>query len=119
VNETQELVTVGQAERVIRVAAVVLPVLGILLGAAIGAARRRLGRGLGLGLLCGAAGPAAWGLWLMYNGVIEIYGLDSVKGLLVNLALFVGIGLLVGLAIGLVGRRFRRGAGNSDLRSSE
>jgi hypothetical protein len=118
-NDMQELVTVEQAERVIHVAAVALPLLGIALGGAIGAARRRLGRGLGLGLLCGAVGPAAWVLWLMYNGVIGIYGLDSVKGLLINVALFVGIGVLVGLAAGLVGRRLRHGAGNGGLHSSE
>ncbi len=107
----QEIVTVEQAERVIRAAAIALPLLGLLLGAAVGAVRRRIGRGLVSGLLWGAVGPATWGLWLLYNGVIGVYGLDSVKGLLINLALFVGIGLLVGFAARLAWRRFGCSAG--------
>jgi hypothetical protein len=101
----EELVTVEQAERAIRITAIALPLAGLVVGTVIGAARRRTGRGLGLGLLCGLAGPAIWALWRMYNGVIAVYGLDSVRGLLVNLALFVGIGLLVGLGVGLAWRR--------------
>lgn len=103
--EMRELVTVEQAEGVIRLAALALPVAGLLLGAAIGAARGRTGRGLALGLLCGLAGPAVWLLWRMYNGIMGIYGLDSVRGLAINLALFVAIGLAVGVVIGLVWRR--------------
>ncbi len=101
----RELVTVEQAEHVIRVAAVALPAVGLIVGAALGAARRRLGSGVVLGLVCGALGPALWALWRMYNGVIGVYGLDSVKGLLVSLGLFVGIGVVAGLAVGLLWRR--------------
>ena len=104
-DQMRELVTVEQAEHVIRLAAVGLPAAGLVVGAAVGAVRRRLGRGVGLGLLCGAVGPAVWGLWRMYNGIIGMYGLDSVKGLFVSLGLFVGIGVVVGLGIGLLWRR--------------
>jgi len=103
--EMRELVTVEQAERAIRLAALALPPLGLALGAVIGAIRGRAGRGLAAGLLCGLVGPAAWVLWRMYNGIIGIYGLDSVRGLAINLALFVVIGLAIGLAIGLLWRR--------------
>jgi hypothetical protein len=41
----------------------------------------------------------------MYNGVTAVYGLDSVRGLLVNLALFVAAGLAIGVAVGLIWRR--------------
>ena len=104
-DQMRELVTVEQAEQVIRLIAVVLPAAGLIVGAALGAARRRLGRGVGLGLVCGALGPALWALWRMYSGIIGVYGLDSVKGLLVNLGLFVGIGVVVGLGVGLLWRR--------------
>jgi hypothetical protein len=109
-NEMQEIVTVEQAARVIRLAAIALPLFGLLLGGIVGAARRQVARGLTVGILCGMVGPAVWGLWFMYNGVVGTFGLDSVKGLLINLALFVGIGLAVGLGIGLAWRRFGHGA---------
>jgi len=110
-TDMKELVTVEQAERAIAIIAVALPIVGILAGALAGALRRRLAAGLAIGVLCGAAGPAVWALWRMYNGIVGRYGLDSVRGLLVNLALFIAIGLLLGLAIGLIWRRQARGIG--------
>ncbi|MFB3881176.1 MAG: hypothetical protein ACE149_07925 [Armatimonadota bacterium] len=103
-NDMQELVTVEQAERAITALTYALPAAGVVLGALIGALRKRIGRGLLTGLVCGLSGPAIWLLWRMYNAIVGIYGLDSVRGLLVNLALFVAIGLVIGLAIG-AGRR--------------
>jgi len=118
--DMEELVTLEQAERAVRVLALALPAAGLIVGAIVGAVRRRLGRGLGLGLLCGLAGPAVFGLWRMYNAVIGVYGLDSVRGLLINLALFVALGVVAGLLIGLLWRRMAGGPGgppDSSLRS--
>jgi hypothetical protein len=109
----EEIVTVVQAERTIALLAVSLPVVGLLVGAVVGAVRRRLGRGLLLGLICGLSGPALWALWRMYNGITGVYGLDSVRGLLVNLALFVAIGLVIGLVVGLAWRRLGGGVGET------
>jgi hypothetical protein len=106
----QELVTVEQAERVIGALTYALPVVGIALGSLIGALRKRIGRGAVVGLACGMSGPAIWLLWRMYNGIVGIYGLDSVRGLLINLALFVAIGLVIGVAAGLVWRRVSKQA---------
>jgi len=103
----KELVTVEQAERVIAVVAVALPAAGIVIGALAGLVRRRVGAGVVIGLLIGLIGPAAWALWRMYNGIMGRYGLDSVKGLLINLALFVAIGLAIGIAVGTYFRRHR------------
>jgi hypothetical protein len=101
----QELVTTEQADKAIAIVAIALPAAGLIVGAVAGAIQRAITRGLLVGLLCGLAGPAIWGLWRMYNGIVSIFGLDSVRGLLVNLALFVGIGVVVGLGIGLLRRR--------------
>lgn len=103
-NEMTEIVTVEQAERAIRWAAMGLPAAGLLVGALVGALRRRLAQGLGAGLLFGAAGPAVWVLWRMYNGIVGHFGLDSVAGLLINLALFAAIGVACGLAVGAAWR---------------
>lgn len=111
----RELVTIEQAERAIGLLAVALPAVGLALGGILGAVRRRPGRGLMIGLLCGAVGPAIWALWRMYNGIIGVYGLDSVKGLLICIALFVAIGLAVGAAMGLLWRR--RSGGESEQTS--
>lgn len=104
-TEMQELVTVEQAEQVIRAAAVALPAAGLVVGAAAGALRRQVARGVALGLLCGASGPAILGLWLVYKAIVNHYGLDSVAGLLINLGLFAAIGLLLGFAVAAVWRR--------------
>jgi hypothetical protein len=114
--EMRELVTVEQAERAIRMAAVALPAAGAAVGAIAGAVRGRAARGLATGLVCGLAGPAVWLLWRMYNGIVGGYGLDSVKGLLVNLALFVTIGLAVGVVIGFLRRT--RSEGRAERRDS-
>lgn len=115
----QELVTVDQAERALRTLAVVLPVAGLLIGAAIGAVRRRVALGTVLGLAVGLVGPALLGLWGVFNAVVAAYGLDSVRGLLVNLAVFVAIGMVIGLAAGLIRRRLRRGLADSASMRSE
>ena len=104
-SDMQELVTVEQAERVITLLTFALPAAGVVLGALVGALRRRVGRGVVVGLVCGLSGPAIWLVWRMYNAIVGVYGLDSVRGLLVNLALFVAIGLVIGLAVGLAWRR--------------
>jgi len=96
----KELVTVEQAERVLRLLAVALPLAGLVIGALVGALRRRLAGSAVVGLLIGLVGPAALGLWRVYNAIMGRYGLDSVKGLLLNLALFVAVGLAVGLVVG-------------------
>jgi hypothetical protein len=122
-NDMQELVTVEQAAHVIRAAALALPLAGLVIGGLVGAIRgrpsaslrARLGRGLAFGVLCGMAGPAVWALWIADSAIVAHYGLDSVKGLLVALALFAVVGLVVGVGIGYVTGRLRAGASRRNL----
>ncbi len=114
----RELVTVEQAERVIRLCALALPAAGLVVGALVGAVRRRPLAGLATGLLCGLAGPAALVMWRIYNAVMGRYGLDSVRALLINLALFVVVGVIVGLTIGCVARRRRAEAPRANAPAS-
>ncbi len=101
----QELVTTEQAAGVIRVLAVVLPPVGMAVGAVAGMWRRKVRQGLVIGLLAGLTGPAIWVLWGMYNAIMGRFGLDSVAGLLINVALFSAIGIAIGVAIRLALRR--------------
>jgi len=50
-----------------------------------------------IGLLVGGGNFA---LWTLYNAITERLGLDTVKNLLVNLALFVVLGVVIGLGVG-------------------
>ena len=51
-------------------------------------------RGLSVGLL----GPAALGLWVIYNALEDHFGLDSVAALLINLVIFLAVGVLAGFS---------------------
>src|ERR1043166_6687676 len=91
----RELIDLAAVERLFIVLAVALPVLAIAGGALLRARGHRPGRVLLLGLL----GPANWLLWRIYNGIEDHYGLDSVKAMLLNLALFVALGVVTGMVV--------------------
>ncbi|MGI4790286.1 MAG: hypothetical protein ACRYFS_15720 [Janthinobacterium lividum] len=77
-------------------------VLAPLIGLAWGAATKRLPFGLVIGILVGAGN---YSLWTVYNAVTQRLGLDTVKNLLVNLGLFVVVGIVIGIAAGLYAAR--------------
>ncbi len=76
--------------------------LAPLLGLAWGAWAKRLVSGLVIGLLVGVGNYA---LWTVYNAITDRLGLDTVKNLLVNLVLFVIVGCVIGVSVGLYQRR--------------
>ncbi|MCX8035806.1 MAG: hypothetical protein N3D11_01895 [Candidatus Sumerlaeia bacterium] len=45
------------------------------------------------------AGPANYGLWRLFNAIEDYWGLDRVKPLLINFAIFVALGVVVGLVL--------------------
>ncbi len=103
--ELTELLSARQVELIVTGIAAGVPVLALLLGAVLGRRTIGLGRGLLLGGLIGLLGPVAWGLWLCYSGIVGHFGLDSVKGLLLNLSLFCLVGVLAGVSLGRAWRR--------------
>jgi hypothetical protein len=104
-TDSGELVNLAVVEQVILFLAVGLPVAGLLAGLAWGARCRRPVPGALQGFAAGLLGPTVWVLWRIYNAIEDHYGLDSVKALLINLALFVIIGVSLGTAIGWWRRR--------------
>ncbi len=58
-------------------------------------------RGVILGVIVALLGPMNWLLWVLYNSITSIYGLDTVKNLVINSLLFVALGLLFGWLIRL------------------
>ncbi len=79
-------------------------VLAPIVGLGWGARAKRLGWGLFLGTLVGGGNYA---LWTVYNATTEKLGLDTVKNLLVNLGLFVALGIFVGVGAGYLSVRQR------------
>ncbi|MDH7569864.1 MAG: hypothetical protein QHJ73_09795, partial [Armatimonadota bacterium] len=92
----RELIDEPTAHQLMNAIAVTLPVAGLLVGAVWGLSRRRLAVGALRGLAVGCVGIANWLLWRLYNSITDRFGLDTVKNLLINLALFVVIGVAVG-----------------------
>jgi hypothetical protein len=97
----KELVTIEQAQKLMIILLVALP----LAGAVIGAFNRKFLLGLAIGALVGVANFI---LWSGYNAITNHFGLDSVKGLLINLVLFCIVGAVLGIAWGSVTKAKRR-----------
>lgn len=87
-------------------------VLAPLAGLAWGVWAKRIRRGVGAGL---AVGVGNFLLWTLYNALTDKLGLDTVKNLLVNLGLFVALGLLVGAGWGVWAARGNHGGDNGDV----
>ena len=85
----KELITLEQARQFMLILLIAAPVIGLIAGLI----RRRPLPGLALGLMVGAGN---YGLWTMYCAITDRLGLDTVKNLLVNLGLFIVIGVLIG-----------------------
>jgi drug/metabolite transporter (DMT)-like permease len=94
----KELITLDQANQLMLAALVIIPIIGLI----IGFVAKRIKAGVAWGLAVGIGNLV---LWKVYNAITDRLGLDTVKNLLVNLALFIVVGLAVGLASGLVSRR--------------
>jgi hypothetical protein len=86
----QELITGHQANLLMVAVLIAAPLIGL----AWGAPARRVARGLTVGILIGVGNFV---LWTVYNRITDRLGLDTVKNLLVNLALFAAVGIAVGL----------------------
>ncbi len=86
-------------------------VLAPLIGLAWGAAHKRLPLGLAVGIL---AGGGNYTLWTVYNAITQKLGLDTVANLLVNLGLFIVVGIAVGIGAGVYVARMQPVPGGAD-----
>ncbi len=77
----------------------IAPSLGLLIGVVVGAFTRQVKRTTLRGLFIGFSGSFIYFLWLMYNAITDHFGIDSVKGLLINLGLFACIGIILGFIL--------------------
>src|SRR5690349_19727463 len=103
-DDMREIVTVEQVNSLFLWLAIGLPVVGLIGGFLLG---RRAGAIKGF--VVGLFGPLNLLLWKVYNLITDKLGLDSVKNLLVQLGLFIALGVVGGLLF----RRFGRDNGGS------
>ncbi|HEY3331573.1 MAG TPA: hypothetical protein VGK19_16200 [Capsulimonadaceae bacterium] len=89
----KELITLSQANTLMLGLTVAIPIIGLVWGVAV----KRIKHGVVAGVLIGLGNLA---MWKVYNAITDHLGLDTVKNLLVNLALFVAIGVISGLLWG-------------------
>lgn len=98
----QELVTVEQAEAVLRTLVWAGPLLGLVIGAIAGAVLRQGASVAWRGLAVGLLGPIIYALWRLfgymvrYNPQTERAGLHSVATLALSALLFIVVGALLG-----------------------
>lgn len=95
-GELREIVDIAAVERLFLLLAILGPVAGLLIGAVTGRRHGRVRQAAQAGLLFGLLGTLNWLLWRVYNALTDANGLDSVKGLAINLALFVVVGIALG-----------------------
>jgi hypothetical protein len=104
VDDMREIVTVEQIDRLFLLLAIAGPVLGAIAGSLFGARQGGSVRGAGIGLAIGLLGPVNLGLWTLYNRVTDHLGLDTVRNLLVNLAIFAALGVAAGVLVAYLRR---------------
>jgi len=105
----RELIDERTAHAVMNLLAVALPLAGWTVGAVVGLMRgvrqdTALGRCVAYsalrGLAFGCIGILNWLLWRVYNAITDRLGLDTVRNLFANLALFAVVGVVGGIVAG-------------------
>ncbi|MCD6360966.1 MAG: hypothetical protein J7M38_08875 [Armatimonadetes bacterium] len=98
----QELVTVEQADALIRILAWGGPMAGVVIGTIWGGMRRRLLTGAARGFAVGLLGPIVWLMWLLYCWMVRYNpatgeaGLQSVATMALNALIFLTAGIVLG-----------------------
>ena len=103
-GDLHELVDLGMIGRLFSIAAIAGPAAGLLIGGITGSRNKNVKRGMLFGLLWGLLGVLNWLLWRTYNAITDRNGLDTVKNLVLNLALFVLVGVVIGICAARISR---------------
>jgi hypothetical protein len=93
-----ELISLSQANHIMIAILIVAPVIGAIWGVIT----KELLRGLVYGVVIGAGNYI---LWNVYNAITDNLGLDTVKNLLVNLGLFIVVGVVAGLVVARINNK--------------
>lgn len=118
-GELHELVNIQAFARLFDILAVSGPIVGLCVGGALGSRTHSTRRGSVYGLMWGSLGVLNWLLWRAYNLLTDRNGLDSVKNLVVNLALFILVGVVIGISAARIQNRLRLPDGSSAKQSDD
>ncbi len=99
-GDLNEIVSVAAVSRLFVWLAIALPIVGAGVGAVWAARKGSVRTGLLRGLTIGLIGPLNLVLWRVYNAITDRNGLDTVSNLAINLGLFVLVGAALGLVFG-------------------
>lgn len=95
----KELLDQGAVERVLLIAAVSGPLVGLIIGAVAGARGRCFAPRIAAGVLIGALCSLAYGMWRVYGALTDVLGLDSALNLVLQIMMFAVFGVALGVAI--------------------
>lgn len=89
----------------LRILAIMTPLLGLAGGYICSRITHEKRYFISWGIIYGLSGPCILLLWHLYNAITEYLGLDTVKNLVVNIALFVILGIGIGLILSKAPKR--------------
>lgn len=104
-GDLHEIVDLNSVSRLFNILAFAGPIAGLVIGALLGLRKGNAKRGAAIGLLVGCIGLLNQLLWNTFRTITDRNGLDTVKNLFINLALFVAVGAVIGAAAGRMSRR--------------
>ena len=110
-DEMKEIIDEKTVELIMTAVLIGGPCLGLLIGAVVGLIQRQFGKRALQGLGLGCFGILNWFMWKYYSWMVRYdpetgyVGLHKVSVLLINVAVFVAVGALIGIAWGLLARR--------------
>ena len=90
----------GQMNRLFILLAVLMPIVGAIYYFLQSKRSSDRTATIRVGIIVGLLGPMNYLLWNVYNSITDKLGLDSVKNLVVNVVIFVLLGVVGGLIIG-------------------
>jgi len=93
----KELITEAAFGRIVNVLAVAGPLGGIAIGFVVSRVRRSGFADVLRGFAIGALGIANWIMWRVYEAITAQFGLSSTRNLLIQLGVFIVVGIAVGV----------------------
>jgi hypothetical protein len=93
----KELITEDAFNHIVNVLAIAGPVAGITIGLVVSRVRRTGWAGVLRGAAFGALGIANWLMWRVYEAITAQFGLSSTRNLLIQLGVFIVVGIAVGV----------------------
>jgi len=110
-DEMKEIVDEKTIELVMRVLLIGGPLAGLVLGGLVGALQKKFAKRLLQGFGIGCFGVLNWILWRYYSWTVRYdpatgyVGLHKVSVLLINVAVFVAVGAVIGIVWGVSANR--------------